>query len=534
MKIPARTVALLGAAALLAATPALAQEPFTYNPPGLLTDGSGEGRFDEEVYAPGMRFPIEAVPAFLNSQVWGYGGSQGPSGGQCHDGNFSYPWWDNYCEKRTWEMPLCPAGQGHQGQDIRGADCEKDKHWVVAGVDGTITTIGSYSVYLTAADGTRFDYLHMSNVQVAVNDEVKRGDKLGMVSNQFGGTPTTVHLHFNIKQNVEGVGFVFVPPYMSLVASYQELINTPAKGELESASCERARGASFDPDTPDAPGRVLVSVGGTWDAADAVQFEAPADRSTDMLCDDGEATCARGFDTLLPIALLDGKSRDVHVYALDTWVGGAPVEIGQSPAAVPCGVFSTEKKVRRRIQADQIAEEWGFSLFFDQLLVPPEVTDALPEGKPLPRRPQLVASEDGSEHWIHDLAVLRPISEAAMFAFRLDPAAAQVWPASKVELVTKGPAWPERPAIARGAGATFYLLEDAAGLEVQGGLLGGEEEEVAPSTEPEGDVAACACRAPVGQAGAAGGALGGAAIGLVSAWFSRRRRNRVPGSPRVR
>lgn len=512
----------------LAAGRARAAEPFSYNPPGMLTAGSGEGRFDEKVYAPGMRFPIESGPAYLNSQVWGHGGSEGPGGGQCDPENRQYPWWDNYCEKRTWEMPLCPAGQGHQGQDIRAGDCENHTHWVVAGVDGTITSIGSYSVYLTAADGTRFDYLHMSNVQVAVNDEVKRGDKLGRVSNEFGGTPTTIHLHFNIKQNVDGIGFVFVPPYMSLVASYQELLNTGAKGALSSATCERVRGASFDPDTPDLPNAVRVSVGGTWDDPAAVQLDVPADRSTDALCDEGAATCARGFDSMLPIALLDGKSRDVHVYALDTWVDGALVELEQSPASVSCDLFSTEKRVRRLVEGDPVAAEWGFSLPIDQLELTPEETAALPEGNALPRKPRLVASEDGSARWILDLAALRPISEDAMFAFRLDPAQADVWSDDEVAVTPVGPAWPSRPAVARGEGATLYLLDHASGVGPVGGLLDGE-------SDPEPAAAAgCLCRGAPGAVGAPGGAAAIAVIGLVSAWMRRRRHRGITRAPLVR
>jgi MYXO-CTERM domain-containing protein len=199
---------------------------FTYEPPGALAPSSGTGRQDTKVYAPGIRFPIETGPAFANSQVWGHGGGSGPTGtAQCDEENFSYPWRDNYCEERDWDMPLCPAGTGHQGQDIRAADCKKDVHWVVAVTDGTITNVGSYSVYLTAPDGTRYDYLHMSNVQVKEGDEVKRGQQIGKVSNQFGGSATTVHLHFNIKQNVASVGSIFVPGYMSLVESYKTLLN---------------------------------------------------------------------------------------------------------------------------------------------------------------------------------------------------------------------------------------------------------------------------------------------------------------------
>ncbi len=214
----------LGLATLAVASAALAAPEFSYDPPGKLVAGSGKGRVDMNVYAPDMRFPMESGPAYANSQVWGHGGMNGGGGSQCDVENFSYPWHDNYCESRSWDMPLCPAGEGHQGQDIRAASCKDRTHWVVAVVDGTITNIGSYSVYLTAADGTRYEYLHMADVAVKEGQKVKQGEHVGKVSNQFNGEATTVHLHFNIKQNVAGVGIVYVPTYMSLVQSYEYLL----------------------------------------------------------------------------------------------------------------------------------------------------------------------------------------------------------------------------------------------------------------------------------------------------------------------
>jgi murein DD-endopeptidase MepM/ murein hydrolase activator NlpD len=207
-----------------------ARAQFTYRPPGELVTGSGRGRVDSTVYSVGIRFPIESAPAYLNSQVWGVGGSQGPAGSQCDARNFSYPWRDNYCESRTWDMPMCPAGQGHQGQDIRAADCRNSVHNAVAVTDGTITNIGTYSVYLTAADGTRYDYLHMSNVAVRVGQAVRRGQLMGRVSNEFGGTSTTVHLHFNIRKTVAGFGSVYAPTYLSLIRAYETLVGTPPMG----------------------------------------------------------------------------------------------------------------------------------------------------------------------------------------------------------------------------------------------------------------------------------------------------------------
>jgi murein DD-endopeptidase MepM/ murein hydrolase activator NlpD len=195
---------------------------FSFNPPGQLLPGSGTGRSDNTVYSPNMRFPIENKPSFANSQVYNPGGNLGPPGGQCDAGNYSFPWWDNFCETRSRATPMCPTSKGHQGQDIRPPSCVKDKHFGVSATDGTVTHIGSYSVFITAADGTQYRYLHMSNLEVKVGNKVNKGNHIGRISNVFTA-PTTIHLHFEIVQNVTGLGFVHVPPYMSLVTAYQKL-----------------------------------------------------------------------------------------------------------------------------------------------------------------------------------------------------------------------------------------------------------------------------------------------------------------------
>src|SRR5438132_2452519 len=64
----------------------------------------------------------------------------------------------------------------------------------------------------------------MSTLLVKVGDKVKRGQPIGKVSNHFGTSTTTVHLHFNIFQNVAGVGAVYVPPYTSLIHAYEVLL----------------------------------------------------------------------------------------------------------------------------------------------------------------------------------------------------------------------------------------------------------------------------------------------------------------------
>ncbi|MBA2665001.1 MAG: peptidoglycan DD-metalloendopeptidase family protein [Bradymonadaceae bacterium] len=226
-----RPTILLGALLSVLIWPASVAADFTHQPPGQLVSGSGSGRADNTVYVPNMRFPIEQAPAYANSQVYGRGGLHGGGGGQCDSQNYSYPWWDNYCETRTWDMPMCPSGSGHQGQDIRPATCENKKHWAVAAEDGRITNIGTYSVSLVANNGTLHRYLHMdpATLAVSVNQAVSKGQRMGLVSNAFGGSSTTIHLHYDIRQNVSGVGATYVPTYMSLVRSYQDLIGRPAE-----------------------------------------------------------------------------------------------------------------------------------------------------------------------------------------------------------------------------------------------------------------------------------------------------------------
>ncbi|PKP83216.1 MAG: M23 family peptidase [Alphaproteobacteria bacterium HGW-Alphaproteobacteria-18] len=216
---------------------------FSFHAPGALLAGSGAGFPEQVVHAPGLVFPIKSAPAYLQSQVFMYGG--GVAGGdQCDARNYDYPWRDNFCETRSANRgsPFCPANKIHQGQDIRvgtAADCntlrrqsaaQRGIHEVVAVEDGVITSIGTYTVKLRGA-GSIYNYMHlnMNRLAVTAGQSVKAGDLLGYVSNDFGGTPTTIHLHFEITQNTAGNGWVHVPPYLSLVAAYERRQNGPGE-----------------------------------------------------------------------------------------------------------------------------------------------------------------------------------------------------------------------------------------------------------------------------------------------------------------
>ena len=207
------------------------EKGFAYYPAGkLMPASSGKGRVgDNYIYAPGIRFPIETAPAYVNSQVYGIGGYLGPKGSLCDKRNYVYPWRDNYCEKRGWKMPLCSGGKGHQGVDIRTATCEKKKYYAVAVEDGIITSIGKYTIKLRGKSGRTYRYLHLDSrtLQVRKGQRVRRSQRIGLVSNNMGSTRTSIHLHFDIKQTIR-VGnrskSVFVPPYSSLIAAYKRLI----------------------------------------------------------------------------------------------------------------------------------------------------------------------------------------------------------------------------------------------------------------------------------------------------------------------
>lgn len=212
------------------------QAGFAYYPPGNLFErDQGRGRADRYVYMPNIIFPLKLAAGqfpHMNSQIWGYGGGgwngKGAAGGSDSDPRNYDPMKqrDNYCEVRGWDMPLCPGGAGHQGQDIRPPSY-KDNYWeAVAVADGTIVNVTTNTtVQLKTADGTDFYYLHMhpKSITVKTGAKVKQGQVLGKVSRYMGGKiATSLHLHLQVRQRIK-VGDktlqVYVPTFPSLIAA---------------------------------------------------------------------------------------------------------------------------------------------------------------------------------------------------------------------------------------------------------------------------------------------------------------------------
>ncbi|MEO0721168.1 MAG: peptidoglycan DD-metalloendopeptidase family protein [Pseudomonadota bacterium] len=223
--------------------PVPVEPAFSYYSPGALMPGSGQGAKDDTVYAPGIVFPIKSAPTYLQSMVWRFGGGIG-GGDECDPRNYEYPWQDNFCETRSSNRnsPYCPAARIHQGQDIRvgtpegcnqmrrTSAADRELYEVVAVEDGVISNIGTYTVNVRA-EGRIYRYMHLNMAKLGVEKDqaVKAGDFLGYVSKDFGGTPTTFHLHFEIIQNTAEHGWVHVPPYLSLKEAYERREGGPGE-----------------------------------------------------------------------------------------------------------------------------------------------------------------------------------------------------------------------------------------------------------------------------------------------------------------
>lgn len=449
-----------------------------YLPPGDLPPGSGEGAAEMTVFAPGMRFPIEDGPAYPNSQVYGHGGSQGPGGGQCDAANYSYPWRDNYCEIRSWDMPLCPAGTGHQGQDIRPGTCDNLAHAIVSSEAGTVTNIGSYSVYVTKADGQRFDYLHGGQIAVGSGQVLAKGDHIGQVSNEFGGTATTIHLHFNIKQDVAGVGFVYVSPYMSLVRAYEELMGLGTElpaGPVDAVDCTSIRGWAQDPDTPEAPVEVRVYFDGDADDPDAVGVTLLADENRPDLCD-ALGSCDHGFTLGLPRSLRDEQPHSVLVVAVDT-DGEETAVLESSPGSFACPPEPVPPGIRRRISSPEVLAEWGLSPFWDLSRISDGELATIDVGPDLPDE-RLVVRGDGADDtwWVIEDGLRRRVADAAVAeAWGISESDLMPWPQSSLEGVPEGTPLPPEPYLVAAADDVLWVIDDAQCGSDDPGCAAGED-----------------------------------------------------------
>ena len=512
---------------------------FSYFEPGDLIEGSGAGAADYTVYAPGMRYPLEVGPSFPNSQVWGHGGGSGPGGSQCDVENYSYPWRDNYCETRSWDMPLCPSGVGHQGQDIRPATCDPGVHWQVSSEAGTVTNVGSYSVYVTSAGGTRFDYLHGSGNVVSNGQALERGERINLADNEFGGTPTTYHLHFNIRQDVAGVGFVFVSPYMSLVESYKELlgIGGDVLGDAAIDECSAIVGWVHDENNPNESLTVQVYFDGAPTVLGSVGVEIVADEYRASLCD-LLGSCEHGFTLEVPRSLRDGEEHQVKLFSLGSEdIAGVEIET-ETPPAFTCPPPMIPDGELRLLAGPEVVAAWGLSPFWDASPAENTVVDALPKGEAFPVEPVVVRAVGDDTLWWMDPGFKRRVeSEAVLEAWGLGVDDVQEWPAHVLDDVVEGPPMRDEVFLLETPEGALYVVDafpcDPEGCDVGGGTGGADSSTSgdapqgtstgAPDTDTDTDGAAadgggdgCGCTA--------GAPSFGSAVLMLGLMFGFRRR----------
>nr|WP_249159283.1 M23 family metallopeptidase [Bradyrhizobium tropiciagri] len=232
----------------LADRPAAQSSDFTYRPSGDIVAGSGGrkqgGHADLTVYSQ-IRFPLENAPAFAHSQSFAPRRSAATE----------YPWQDNFCEARSFEVGQCDSGFGHQGQDIKPAACPVDgntgcdprQQAVVAARDGIVIRSAQQQAATvqvnTRTEHVRFRYMHMNPTAMDSDGllngrRVEEGEKIGVVSNYLDHpNGTSRHLHFDVQVFTRD-GWLWVNPYTTLVSAYERLI--------------RGRGREIGPEPPPA------------------------------------------------------------------------------------------------------------------------------------------------------------------------------------------------------------------------------------------------------------------------------------------
>nr|WP_249794880.1 M23 family peptidase [Bradyrhizobium sp. Oc8] len=233
--------------------PAARSADFSYRPSGDIIPNTGYrkqgGHPDPMAYAQ-IRFPLEKAPAFVHSQSYAKRDKD--------DRPTAYPWRDNFCESRSFEVWQCGGGYGHQGEDIRAADCpspgdgrepcDPRQRGVVAVRDAMVIRASKDQAATlevnSRTEHIRFRYMHMNpqalNADGVLNGRiVTEGEKIGVISNYLDHPAgTSMHLHFDVQLFTRD-GWIWVSPYATLVSAYERLI--------------RARGREVGPEIASTP-----------------------------------------------------------------------------------------------------------------------------------------------------------------------------------------------------------------------------------------------------------------------------------------
>jgi len=234
---------------------------FTYRPSGDIIANSGlrkQGGHADLIAYSQIRFPLEKPIAFVHSQEFRARRSSDKPLDELSGGNTSYPWRDNFCEARSFNVGQCPSGFGHQGEDVRPAPCplnaegrdrcDPRQQPVVAVRDAVVIRAPKQQAVTlqvnTRNEHVRFRYMHMNPAALDASGmlngrAVDEGEKLGVVSNYLDHpNGTSLHLHFDVQVFTRD-GWIWVNPYVTLISAYERLL--------------RGRGHEIGPETAAQP-----------------------------------------------------------------------------------------------------------------------------------------------------------------------------------------------------------------------------------------------------------------------------------------
>lgn len=264
-----------------------------------------------------------------------------------------------------------------------------------------------------------------------------------------GPHPHHDHLHIELKPSSADTPGRTFPPVIR---------DTPPVGYLDVADCDSIRGWSQDPDAPDAPVDVYISIGGPVFTEGAAGYFVTADIKRDDLCEAIDS-CNHGFLLPIPRGLMDGTPREVYAYGMDL-TGPQNSELRAAPKTIQCDPpelpFGPDYGVRRHIPNPETLEAWAFdgndiARFVDDDLL------ALPQGEPLGSAPRLVRQTGDTAVFLVEDGTHRHVSNpATMSGWRFD------WDAIEdVEALPDTPlgaALQPRPFLAQGSGPEVYLI----------------------------------------------------------------------------
>jgi murein DD-endopeptidase MepM/ murein hydrolase activator NlpD len=225
-------------ASIASERPTAASADFTYRPSGDIIARTGSrrqsGHPDATAYSQ-IRFPLVRAPVAIRSQSFARRDKTSLVVG-------AYPWRDNFCEARSFNVGQCASGFGHQGQDIRprpcgteesAEGCDDRRQAIVAVRDGVVIRAPRQQAATlqvnTRTEHIRFRYMHMNPSAMDADGllngrRVNEGEHIGVVSNYLDRpNGTSRHLHFDIQVFTRD-GWLWVNPYTTLVSAYERLI----------------------------------------------------------------------------------------------------------------------------------------------------------------------------------------------------------------------------------------------------------------------------------------------------------------------